>query len=164
MTLRISLLEEAAWPTLRAVRLAALRESPAAFWATWEEESAFDPEGWRRLVRAAAWFVARREREPVGVAGCLRREECPTEPEVVGMWVHPAARGRDVADRLLDAIRSWATQEGMSSLVLWVVEDNERARRIYERHRFCLTGERAPLPEGRSGHEERMRCDLGRPG
>ena len=154
-------LSEAAWQSLRDVRLAALLDAPEAFWATWQDERRYARQDWVGFARGVVWFIARNGpppgRLPVGVVGCLRREEFPDEPEVIGMWVRPEQRGTGTADLLIEAAHRWADTVHVRSLALWVVDGNERARRFYARHRYLPTGERAPLPARRQGQERRMR-------
>lgn len=148
------------WTSLREVRLAALRDAPSAFWATWEDEHQYTREDWVHFAGGVVWFLARHDTPPgaiVGVVGCLQREEFPDEPEIIGMWVVRDQRGSGTADLLIDAAHGWALSQDVHSLGLWVTDGNERARRFYERHRYRSTGERAPLPAGRPGHEHRMR-------
>jgi GNAT superfamily N-acetyltransferase len=159
--MRVRRLDRSDWRVLREGRLAALRDSPAAFWATWEDESRYTSADWVAFMSRTTWFTAvsdgGRTRPLVGLVGCLQREELPDEPEVVGMWVAPGRRGTGTADALIGALHAWALDEGVRSLGLWVVEGNDRARRFYERHLYRCTGERAPLPDRRPGHEQRMR-------
>ncbi|WP_426563314.1 GNAT family N-acetyltransferase [Angustibacter sp. McL0619] len=149
------------WESLRQVRLAALRDSPTAFYCTWQQERRNTPADWADLAKNVTWFVAAQNspsHQPmVGLVGCLQRPECPDEPEVIGMWVHPVQRGTGTADELLTAAHHWARTQGASSIALWVVDSNTRARRFYERHLYRTTGEKAPLPGGRPGREHRMR-------
>lgn len=149
------------WRALREVRLAALRDSPQAFWASWKDEHRYAPDDWVRFTRTVAWFVAVQDVTPgrpsVGLVGCLQRAEFPDEPEVIGMWVSPGERGTGAADLLIGAAHGWALSEGATSIALWVVDGNERARRFYQRHGYRSTGEEAPLPAGRPGREQRMR-------
>lgn len=148
------------WPTLRTMRLASLSDAPAAFWATLADESGFDEPRWTSFLRAAAWFVAVHESERVGIAGALRRPEAPDEPELIGMWVAPTARGNGVGTALLDALCASAAVEGAHAVALWVVDGNDDAYRVYARHGFQETGERAPLPHDPSRIEIRMRKTL----
>lgn len=157
-------IEESGWQSLREVRLAALRDAPAAFYCTWEDERRNTPKDWADLARGVVWFMAVQDAPPerlmVGLVGCVQRPESPDEPEVIGMWVHPDQRGTGTADQLLEAAHRWARAQGAPSLALWVVDGNTRARRFYERHLYQPTGERAPLPAGRPGREHRMRRSL----
>ena len=155
-------LDESGWETLRELRLAALQDAPHAFWATWADEHRYTREDWVGFAGGVAWFVAVNQDTPsarlaVGLVGCLQRQELPDEPEVIGMWVRPDERGAGTADLLIDALHRWAVARHVRSVGLWVVDGNDRARRFYERHGYLLTGECAPLPAGRSGHEKRMR-------
>lgn len=157
----IERLDQSSWTTLREVRLAALRDAPEAFWATWQDERRYTPEDWVAFARRVVWFVAVHDPPPnrlnLGLVGCLQREEFPDEPEVIGMWVRPDQRGTGTADLLIGAAHRWAVAEDVRSLALWVVDGNERARRFYERHLYRPTRECAPLPAGRPGQEQRMR-------
>lgn len=157
----IEQLDESCWATLRDARLAALRDAPDAFWATWQDERRYAREDWVTFARDVVWFAAVRDAPPrrltVGLVGCLRRAEFPDEPEIIGMWLRPEDRGTGTADLLIGAAHSWAAAEHVRSLALWVVNGNERARRFYQRHHYLPTGERAPLPPGRPGQEHRMR-------
>lgn len=159
MTITIRRLADDEWTTLRDLRLAALAESPAAFWATLTDEQRNGPEEWTGFLLAVAWFVATCDKRPIGLAGGLRRREAPDVPEVIGMWVEPAHRRHGVAGLLLGALDGWARSEGGVALSLWVVDDNAGARGCYERCGFRATGERAGLPArsgGRAAGEERM--------
>lgn len=159
--LTVECIDATRWKDLREVRLDALRDSPDAFWATWNDENRYARDDWVRFTRTVAWFVAVHDdpttRNSVGLVGCLRRTEAPDESEIIGMWVRPDQRGTGTADLLIGAAHHWARSEGARSLALWVIDSNHRARRFYERHDYRPTGEEAPLPAGRPGREQRMR-------
>ena len=79
------------WQTLRDLRLAALQESPNAFWAKLSDERRYSREQWTSFLGAVAWFVARRDNDPaIGMAGLLQEE---AGPELIGMWVGLHKRG-----------------------------------------------------------------------
>ena len=63
------------WQTLRDLRLAALQESPNAFWAKLSDERRYSREQWTSFLGAATWFVARRGRHPrARGAGLLQKD------------------------------------------------------------------------------------------
>ena len=157
MPITIDQLSEQQWPALRELRFAALTDAPHAFEASLEDESRWGVDGWLSFVRNVAWFVAGLDGQPVGLVGGLRRREARDEPEIISMWVVPSQRGTGTADLLLQAVLGWAQRTGAHSMTLWITDGNARARRLYERHGFRLTGERSPLPAGRTGSELRMR-------
>jgi ribosomal protein S18 acetylase RimI-like enzyme len=68
--------------------------------------------------------------------------------EIVAMWVDPAHRGRGVGAELIDELVRWARSEGSPSIALWVAENNDPARRLYERCGFVATGERDVMRPG----------------
>jgi ribosomal protein S18 acetylase RimI-like enzyme len=51
--------------------------------------------------------------------------------ELAALYVAPAARGGDVADRLLTEALAWAGERGAGEVRLYVTVSNERARRFY---------------------------------
>ena len=151
------------WKTLRDVRLAALADAPYAFWATFQEESRFGQDQWRRFLKAAAWWTASRTDRVVGVVAVLRRGETLDEAELIAMWVAPDERRRGTAARMLQAACEWARAAGTQTLTLWVTEGNDPAKRLYESWGFRATGERADLPHTEATGEERMQLRLSEP-
>jgi GNAT superfamily N-acetyltransferase len=79
-------------------------------------------------------LIAVSDDDPVGAA-------CVTEGWLEGFYVVPERWGSGLADELhcaaLEAARSFAT----ASCRLWVLEDNMRARRFYERRGWRENGE-----------------------
>ncbi|WP_202806001.1 GNAT family N-acetyltransferase [Actinopolymorpha alba] len=138
------------WQVLRDIRLAALREAPSAFGSTYAREAAFGEAEWRDRLAARRTFLAYVPglgAGPVGISGGYVDEDSPPgEVELVSMWVSPTARGHGVAAPLVEAVLGWARDEGAQTVHLWVTVGNDRARRLYERCGFILTGEKAPLP------------------
>jgi GNAT superfamily N-acetyltransferase len=150
------------WTVYREVRLAALAEAPYAFSSTFEREQAFSDDVWRQRLDsvAAATFLAWQGQEPVGTAtGKIDDPEdefaVPGSWQLVGMWVGPAARRTGVADRLVEAVAQHAGEVGGArSLVLWVTEKNDRARRFYQRMGFVPTGGRQLVRPDEPDHWE----------
>jgi GNAT superfamily N-acetyltransferase len=132
------------WEELRDLRLAALADAPTAFDSTHQRESSFGQDDWlRRLTPQSVTAVAYAADEAVGLAGGYLNGDVH---ELVSMWVRPSARGTGVAGRLVDEVRTWAAEQGGERLVLWVVEGNEAAERLYRRLGFAPTGVSAPVP------------------
>ena len=75
-----------------------------------------------------------------GSAGPSRDEDAPTAWELYAVNLAPRARGRGVADRLVDELL------GDRDATLWVVEGNARARAFYTRRGFVDEGGRAAHP------------------
>lgn len=143
---------------LRTLRIAALTDSPEQFCSTLEREERRTLEDWRRWLAPGVTFVAERDGGPVGlVAGLPARAE-PDAAYLLSMWVAPEHRGAGCADALIGSLLRWARAQGCATVILDVVEGNERARRAYARHGFRATG----TTHVRSGHVEvEMRRPLG---
>ena len=161
--IQVRRLSQQDWKTLRDVRLAALADAPYAFWATFQEESRFEQDQWRRFLGAAVWWTASRNDQVVGVVAVLRRGETRDEAELIAMWVAPDERRRGTAARMLQTACDWARAAGTQTLTLWVTEGNDRARRLYESWGFQPTGERADVPHTAATAEERMQLRLSDP-
>ena len=78
---------------LRALRVAALGDSPQAFGSTLEREEARTLNDWRRWLSPGVTFLAMDDNDvAVGlVAGLVSQE--PGVADLVSMWVHPDKRG-----------------------------------------------------------------------
>jgi len=147
------------WQTLRDLRLAALQESPHAFWAKLSDERRYSREQWTSFLGAVAWFVARRGNgPPTGMAGLLQQNP---GPELIGMWVAPHERGQGIGAMLTRAVVDLATSQGATAVGLWVTVSNDTARTMYQRLGFEFTGEWAPLPHDAATGEHQMRIVLG---
>lgn len=60
--------------------------------------------------------------------------------ELWAFYLHPDVWGNGIADRLLEHAHERLLAEGFVDAVLWVLEDNPRARRFYERHGWAASG------------------------
>jgi ribosomal protein S18 acetylase RimI-like enzyme len=88
--------------------------------------------------------------------GFLESNRPPVIATVFGAWVEPVRRGHGVGGRLVEAVVEWAVGRGAERVHLWVTEDNDAARMLYERHGFACTGERKPLRSDPSAAEVLM--------
>jgi ribosomal protein S18 acetylase RimI-like enzyme len=149
------------WAVVREIRLRALAESPSAFASTLAREEAFGEEDWRRRLQHGYCFLAQAGGRTVGTVAGFAEEDVPDEHHLVAMWVEPAHRGTPAATELVEAVCRRAREDGAAAVRLWVVDGNERARRLYERLGFVSTGERQPLPSAPEISEELLRRDLG---
>jgi len=147
---------EADWQRVRDLRLEMLRDTPIAFLETIEAAEANTEDVWRMranrgsapgsvqlvAVDASGWWVGT-------MSGFVDRLDVGG-PLLVGVYISPAFRGRDVGvtDALLDAVEDWASGQG-TTLTLHVHEDNARAIAFYEKHGFEYAGEAKNSVSGR---------------
>ena len=134
------------WARLRAVRLAALAESPEMFGSTSAREQAFDEAEWRRRAARPATFIAVRDGVDVGLAGAY---ELDVGWFVMGMWLAPTARGTGLVEELIAACEGVALDAGAREILLGVMEDNPRGRGAYARLGYVPTGDRVHVRDGR---------------
>ena len=152
------------WEALRQLRLRALAEDPDAFASTLDTEVALPAEVWRQRAEggpASATFIARQDGVDVGLAGVFAEPDPPGRMHLISMWVDPRHRRQGVALALVDLVVGWAAERRASELVLWVADQNDPARRLYERLGFRPTGARQPLPSNPGRGESLLRLPLG---
>ncbi|MBM7772043.1 RimJ/RimL family protein N-acetyltransferase [Actinokineospora baliensis] len=138
----ISRATPADWSAIRAVRLAALTEAPYAFASTLAKETPYGDDHWRDWPRKHAVFLAFADVEPVAIAAGI-----PGDPvEMISVWIAPAARGTSLATELVETLVDWAKAEGAGAVNAWVVGNNPRARRFYDRLGFTPNGREMPYP------------------
>jgi ribosomal protein S18 acetylase RimI-like enzyme len=80
--------------------------------------------------------------------------------EIYGFYVHPDHWGSQVANELMNATLSALIDDEWPTARLWVLKDNGRARRFYERHGWHADGAEAPLSVGGNPLEVRYRRNL----
>jgi GNAT superfamily N-acetyltransferase len=79
-------------------------------------------------------LIALSSEEPVGAA-------CVSEGWLDGLYVVPKCWGTGLADELHGLALELVRDLGSASCKLWVLEDNARARRFYERRGWLENGE-----------------------
>ncbi|MEV5915140.1 GNAT family N-acetyltransferase [Streptomyces chartreusis] len=93
-------------------------------------------------------LVAERDGEIVGWAchGPYRDGEARTEDvELYAIYVDPGRYGAGIGHALLQESLRRCTAAGHSRMLLWVLKDNARARRFYERAGFRADGAEEPF-------------------
>lgn len=126
------------WERFRAVRLAALSESPAAFGSRYDDWVDAPAERWQsRLTQVPLTLLAHDGTTVVGVVSGQRVDE--RWVELISLWVAPAARGTGVARQLIAAVADWAAGQDRRTYLM-VRSDNARARKSYERSGFVDKG------------------------
>ncbi|MFD2189258.1 GNAT family N-acetyltransferase [Pistricoccus aurantiacus] len=110
------------------------------------ERACFTEDGFGRrqlaylLTRAhgVAWLIEEDEKHVLGYAILLLRRGSASG-RLYSFCLDPAARGRGLAARLLEALRNIAIGRGLNRLTLEVRVDNPAAIRLYRRNGFqCL--------------------------
>ncbi|MCM3922190.1 GNAT family N-acetyltransferase [Frankia sp. AiPs1] len=140
-------------PLLRRLRLAALADSPAAFWQTLEAARAQPAGEWARQAGAGAdsptelAAIVERAGAAVGMVQGYTPTDRPWLRELGAMWVAPAARGTGAADVLLATAVTWAIRSGAEAVKLWVAPRNLPARRLYVRNGFVVLGGPRPVTD-----------------
>ncbi len=160
--LAVRRLEPTEWETLRDLRLRALADSPAAFASSLERELSFDEATWRSRMETSVQLVALDGGVPVGLVSVFRPPG--QEPDLVSMWVAPAARRRGAGALLVRAAAREAAALGAGGLRLCVADDNLGAEALYRREGFQATGARGALPGRPELGEHEMRLALRAPG
>jgi ribosomal protein S18 acetylase RimI-like enzyme len=133
------------WSTMRAVRLAALAESPHLFGSSTAAEARLDEAEWRRRTQrcALAWDGD----EPVGIVAWVWIRE-PTHADLVAMWIDPGHRGRGIGTALARWVIADVVGARHAVLELNVVEGNIAATELYRGLGFVQI---ATKPGARSG-------------
>jgi ribosomal protein S18 acetylase RimI-like enzyme len=96
---------------------------------------ALDVDERQRYVAAEGFavFVAEREARIVGFVSVGSCRELDGTGELFAIYVHPDAWGTGAGLALMDASVDWLAARWPEA-VLWVAEENPRARRFYERY------------------------------
>jgi ribosomal protein S18 acetylase RimI-like enzyme len=127
-------------PLLRALRLEALTEAPEAFGSTYTRELARTTADWQRWLAPGVTIILEDVRKARGLVAGLHDAQDSGIVHLMAMWVHPDLRGSGAADVLVNEHLTWARTAGARLVRLGVIATNSRARRLYERHGFRLTG------------------------
>lgn len=103
---------------------------PAGRWA-----GSLDRAGWDTLVMTEGERL-------IGTSSVSpsRRPDWPGYGEVVSLYLLPEYMGRGLGKALLSAAAERLEEQGFRDILLWVLEENRRARDFYEKAGFSFTG------------------------
>jgi len=109
----------------------------------WEQSTAAD---------GYAVFVADRDGRIVGFTGVGPCQELDATGELFTIYVHPDSWGTGAGLALMETAVDWLAEQWPEA-VLWVAEENPRARRFYERYGWTTDATRVDelLPGGSRG-------------
>jgi len=155
-------------PAYRALRLQGLREEPAAFAASYEEELAFPLstyEGWLGVPPDRGTLGAFDGDALVGVVTLGRegRRKLAHKAHILGMYVHRDCRHRGIARALLAGALDLARAAGdVRQVNVLANAANDAARRLYAAAGFEVFGHepRSMRIDGAWHDEVHMRLDL----
>jgi len=142
LDLTVRVLGQQDWPVYRAVRLAALEESPDVLGATRDREASADEDHWRVQMTAARRLVVELDGRVCGVVSVGRFGEEPDSADLSRLWVDPSARSTGAAGRLVDSAVTLAAAEGLKRMYYWVGTENARAIGFATSFGFRVTSRR----------------------
>ncbi|MEU6305016.1 GNAT family N-acetyltransferase [Streptomyces chartreusis] len=92
---------------------------------------------WKTRIAAARWpasgvLVAETEAGIVGFAGVGPSEGTPAIAEIGTLYAEPEVWGTGIGKQLMLATMATLESADYTQAILWVLEDNDRARRFYE--------------------------------
>lgn len=103
------------------------------------------PGKWNFVSENTAWrnLLALDGNRIVGASSfaAARLENMAGWGEIISFYLHPEYFGRGVSGPLMQAVLKELFTMGFRDIYLWVLEENHRARRFYERFGFRPSGE-----------------------
>jgi len=89
---------------------------------------------------AANVFVAIRDGVCAGFCSVGTSAAAPGSGVVHTIYVRPGEEGRGIGHALIERAERALVEQGYANAALWVLRDNARARRFYERHGWVTDG------------------------
>jgi GNAT superfamily N-acetyltransferase len=129
-------------PIYQALRLEGFRRQPGEFRIAAEDEAGLSTEA--VAARLAGGFVAGGFDADglAGIAGLTRMQGAKLRHKALlwGMYVADRARGRGLSQELMQVVLLEADSTGVEQVLLTVMAENVRARRLYQRWGFQVYG------------------------
>jgi ribosomal protein S18 acetylase RimI-like enzyme len=160
--LAIKVLTPANWTELRDIRLSALRESPRAFLSTHKEEVSWGQDQWLAEFDRGDWTIGLIADQAVSLLGATRTPDTPSsECYLEYLWVARKHRRSGVADNMLAFTCDRLRAAGVRTALLYVLNGNDPAMRLYKRAGFTSAGEPQPLAGFPGRTEELLQRSIG---
>jgi len=111
----------------------------------------------------AEYYLFRVDGEDAGNAAIGRRHDegvAVTIGEIGGFYFLPEFWGRGYPGEAMPFCVARLKELGFSAITIWVLEENLRARRFYEKHGFALNGNRKEITLGKPLMEVQYQMDF----
>ena len=82
------------------------------------------------------FFVAKSKEKIVACAGL--KELSKTEGLIKRFYVAKEFRGKGLAQKMLDKIKDFAKKKNYKTIIVDIFQNNERAKRFFQKHRFVV--------------------------
>lgn len=128
-------LEAKDWERFRAIRLASLAESPAAFGSQYDEVARRPQSSWTGQLESLPTWIIPADTLDIGV---VRVD--PKVPELLSLWVAPEGRGQGLGKALVEQVQAWVRGHGQEHLELCVKAENLTAIKLYRTLGFVDVG------------------------
>lgn len=104
-----------------------------------------------RSVRSGGALVCERDGQIIGAAsfGALRDSDDKQRGELYSIYVLPEYWQSGAGTALFEAVRNELRADGYSTMFLWTLSENSRARRFYEKMGMSAVSERIIVIGGR---------------
>lgn len=107
-------------------------------------------------------YIALSDGVPAGLMRLIpcRDPDMPDAGEVGAIYLHPDFWDRGFGREMMDFALRTLKAQGFSTIALWVLEENLRARKFYEKCGFRFDGTEKEIAVGKPLVEIRYRIDL----
>lgn len=108
-----------------------------------------------RSIRSKGALICETEGRIIGAASFGARRDCPDAQtgELYSIYVLPECWRTGAGSALFEAVRNELRADGYSSMFLWTLSENRRARRFYEKMGMNAIGARTIIIGGRQLNE-----------
>lgn len=141
--MRLRAINKGEYGLVRALRIAALQDSPGSFGESASEAVARSESYWismtQSLVDKHVMLVVEIDGKPQGSVYGLLEKDREGGGKVGNMWVNSAYRGQGLGSALLKAVIQWAYTKRLSTLRLWVPVEVPEAKALYSKAGFEFT-------------------------
>ena len=130
---------------LRALRLAALKDTPDAFGAKYDDEVNKPISEWSDRLKNTTWCFVVADGVDIGLLAVDRAEkDRNSDCWLSSWWIKEEFRGKDIAQLMLDWVINLSNENNWQVIGLGVWPENLRARSAYKKLGFVEADK--PLP------------------
>ncbi len=156
------------WESYRNLRLKALIEDPQAFGASYEDNSKYTEEEWKRRLGKAYdgktnWLLfARQDSKLVGMVGAYIDKGVKDTATVISVFVPKEERGKQISTKLMGKLLlELSNNESLKKVELTVNTLQKPAITLYKKFGFKETGiQKFKMGDGKFANEFKMERNL----